>query len=101
MIVFMSFDINIQWEPPLPSADPCLIHQDLCMLCHRRSIRVPFETYSGYKDRKSTRLNSSHVAISYAVFCLKKINVGGEPERLAAVQRDQPVAAIVRMRRVS
>src|SRR5690625_6774877 len=24
------------------------------------------------EDRKSTRLNSSHVAISYAVFCLKK-----------------------------
>src|SRR5207253_10083839 len=27
-----------------------------------------------FKDRKSTRLNSSHVAISYAVFCLKKKN---------------------------
>src|SRR5439155_20105744 len=27
-------------------------------------------------DRKSTRLNSSHVAISYAVFCLKKKNDG-------------------------
>src|SRR5207253_6675021 len=27
---------------------------------------------SEYEDRKSTRLNSSHVAISYAVFCLKK-----------------------------
>src|SRR5690625_321583 len=26
----------------------------------------------GHVDRKSTRLNSSHVAISYAVFCLKK-----------------------------
>src|SRR5437870_10911852 len=26
----------------------------------------------GSTDRKSTRLNSSHVAISYAVFCLKK-----------------------------
>src|SRR5699024_11571726 len=26
----------------------------------------------GIKDRKSTRLNSSHVSISYAVFCLKK-----------------------------
>src|SRR5690554_7104205 len=26
----------------------------------------------GGKDRKSTRLNSSHVRISYAVFCLKK-----------------------------
>src|SRR5690606_41799136 len=27
---------------------------------------------SGRRDRKSTRLNSSHVKISYAVFCLKK-----------------------------
>src|SRR2546426_7340394 len=26
----------------------------------------------GHKDRKSTRLNSSHLVISYAVFCLKK-----------------------------
>src|SRR5699024_11967746 len=26
----------------------------------------------GLEDRKSTRLNSSHVSISYAVFCLKK-----------------------------
>src|SRR5690606_41725563 len=28
----------------------------------------------GFLDRKSTRLNSSHVKISYAVFCLKKKN---------------------------
>src|SRR5690349_23203587 len=28
--------------------------------------------YSKNRDRKSTRLNSSHVEISYAVFCLKK-----------------------------
>src|SRR5438874_3125486 len=27
-----------------------------------------------FRDRKSTRLNSSHVEISYAVFCLKKKN---------------------------
>src|SRR2546426_4065862 len=26
----------------------------------------------GFRDRKSTRLNSSHLVISYAVFCLKK-----------------------------
>src|SRR5437899_5854917 len=26
----------------------------------------------GFRDRKSTRLNSSHLGISYAVFCLKK-----------------------------
>src|SRR5690625_5729602 len=30
------------------------------------------ERYQRRQDRKSTRLNSSHVAISYAVFCLKK-----------------------------
>src|SRR5437868_9120710 len=29
-------------------------------------------TQIGVLDRKSTRLNSSHVSISYAVFCLKK-----------------------------
>src|SRR5439155_19266252 len=28
--------------------------------------------FKKFLDRKSTRLNSSHVAISYAVFCLKK-----------------------------
>src|SRR5690349_23548768 len=30
--------------------------------------------FFGRRDRKSTRLNSSHVEISYAVFCLKKKN---------------------------
>src|SRR5438132_11402458 len=29
---------------------------------------------TGLQDRKSTRLNSSHTVISYAVFCLKKKN---------------------------
>src|SRR3712207_7213627 len=34
---------------------------------------TPFITNSaGFTDRKSTRLNSSHANISYAVFCLKK-----------------------------
>src|SRR5690625_5664751 len=36
------------------------------------SIQDPRERPLGQEDRKSTRLNSSHVAISYAVFCLKK-----------------------------
>src|SRR5690625_6178708 len=31
-------------------------------------------------DRKSTRLNSSHVAISYAVFCLKKKKSDNRPK---------------------
>src|SRR5437867_6580391 len=32
-----------------------------------------------YRDRKSTRLNSSHVSISYAVFCLQKKTLHGAP----------------------
>src|SRR2546426_3803391 len=35
----------------------------------RRRLRAPLVAAS---DRKSTRLNSSHLVISYAVFCLKK-----------------------------
>src|SRR5256885_2703439 len=33
------------------------------------------------EDRKSTRLNSSHLVISYAVFCLKKKNTTHRPRR--------------------
>src|SRR3712207_8124371 len=33
-----------------------------------------FGQHNGQEDRKSTRLNSSHANISYAVFCLKKKN---------------------------
>src|SRR2546426_5241214 len=41
----------------------------------RRSLRTPVATVDRARrrrDRKSTRLNSSHLVISYAVFCLKK-----------------------------
>src|SRR2546421_8034344 len=44
------------------------------------------------RDRKSTRLNSSHDQISYAVFCLKKkktsIYIDGEPQHLAKETTD-------------
>src|SRR5690625_6148939 len=33
---------------------------------------IKYDKEAATADRKSTRLNSSHVAISYAVFCLKK-----------------------------
>src|SRR6266446_9113925 len=38
-----------------------------------RGCPVNYEAYA-LRDRKSTRLNSSHLVISYAVFCLKKKN---------------------------
>src|SRR5439155_17240022 len=37
-----------------------------------KTSQIPFAKIHHCRDRKSTRLNSSHVAISYAVFCLKK-----------------------------
>src|SRR5471032_3613206 len=39
-----------------------------------RSQQTPFGLRRRAEDRKSTRLNSSHITISYAVFCLKKKN---------------------------
>src|SRR5699024_11783833 len=39
---------------------------------HTRAKSVEDDTLYTTEDRKSTRLNSSHVSISYAVFCLKK-----------------------------
>src|SRR5438034_3888470 len=40
----------------------------------KRPAAVDYQHLSGneFRDRKSTRLNSSHTVISYAVFCLKK-----------------------------
>src|SRR2546422_6413799 len=53
-----------------------------------------------HRDRKSTRLNSSHGYISYAVFCLKKKNTDDQLA-LAAAHRDHVVddtqAGLVRL----
>src|ERR1039458_10801192 len=40
------------------------------------------------RDRKSTRLNSSHLGISYAVFCLKKKNKHGGQKHAPAAPRE-------------
>src|SRR5690625_5655196 len=52
---------------------PGFVHLPFPGLCLRRT--------SNILDRKSTRLNSSHVAISYAVFCLKKKKTNTSEER--------------------
>src|SRR5690625_6307198 len=84
-------DINLPFKATDPAANlysqdlpGCLYAAGLCGIRLRKSgigkgrtplyrfcQRVTLRTYPG-RDRKSTRLNSSHVAISYAVFCLKK-----------------------------
>src|SRR5699024_12687586 len=54
-----------------------LNQNDTISVCRGHSQRpeqVPVFNIFARRDRKSTRLNSSHVSISYAVFCLKKKN---------------------------
>src|SRR5690554_6987381 len=43
-----------------------------CDLTDFQCLKEIFYSFEPDADRKSTRLNSSHVRISYAVFCLKK-----------------------------
>src|SRR6266496_2295835 len=52
------------------------------------SIFVEPGTTLDFQDRKSTRLNSSHVEISYAVFCLKKKNKNDPRPRLRPPRED-------------
>src|SRR5438067_8382396 len=57
--------------------------------------RLSLDAIAAATDRKSTRLNSSHVSISYAVFCLKKKNplhrTAPQNERLCAGRLHAPV----------
>src|SRR5258708_18254817 len=58
---------RLPYAPTMSYPNPCdrLRGKNLHLFGHQR--RVPSR-----EDRKSTRLNSSHQIISYAVFCLKK-----------------------------
>src|SRR2546430_9238082 len=69
-------------EPPLPKARETSLYRepvgvrctnpgDLALTVHLKGEQLAVWTI-GEPDRKSTRLNSSHSQISYAVFCLKK-----------------------------
>src|SRR5438477_9585676 len=67
--------------PPRSTLFPTRRSSDLCHCGAARSTPLGCgpaahlsmgTTQSASRDRKSTRLNSSHMSISYAVFCLKK-----------------------------
>src|SRR5256885_12200856 len=45
---------------------------DLCRKGDKSVYKISYDYINSHGDRKSTRLNSSHLVISYAVFCLKK-----------------------------
>src|SRR3712207_8062335 len=48
---------------------------------------LPFDHAQRPRDRKSTRLNSSHANMSFAVFCLKKNGLRGKERRTVEVER--------------
>src|ERR1022692_1909655 len=51
-------------------------------------------------DRKSTRLNSSHLVISYAVFCLKKKKKTHQPKQHTTRQSQHAPSTTARYRRL-
>src|SRR5690625_1395938 len=64
------FDAYIFVTPEYNHSVPAPMKNAFDMLFHEWARKAV--AFVSYGDRKSTRLNSSHVAISYAVFCLKK-----------------------------
>src|SRR6266850_8104049 len=60
----------------LHDALPIFIEADLVEQPARPHRHAEVEHHAVDEDRKSTRLNSSHLVNSYAVFCLKKNNTG-------------------------
>src|SRR5260221_2018717 len=77
----------MEWMSPRCSRTRC------CAPCTRRTWPAP-PTYrilarqASIQDRKSTRLNSSHTVISYAVFCLKQQDAQESPQPLTDAGRD-------------
>src|SRR5690349_22654095 len=95
---------------PRPPRSPLFPYTTL-FRSHRRFCKTAYELRPSFslgkcrlraQDRKSTRLNSSHVEISYAVFCLKKkshhalgeqlpqrvLHLGGQPLAATAAVLD-------------
>src|SRR2546430_11216549 len=83
-------------QPPTPARDLRRIERQVLILGEREADRpqlgepartavlAPAAAHAvqPLRDRKSTRLNSSHSQISYAVFCLKKKKLNHEPDNL-------------------
>src|SRR5690606_22631191 len=65
-------------DPKDPEVDPVALNAARAPLdqIERLYFSIIPQEYVDDEDRKSTRLNSSHVKISYAVFCVKKKNNG-------------------------
>src|SRR5437868_10108896 len=62
------------WRGERRTLEQCTADAARVSVRHRSHRQIARRSLAMTSDRKSTRLNSSHVSISYAVFCLKKKN---------------------------
>src|SRR5690606_40857293 len=65
-------ELKYPWRPSICGATPSVNAEPRTPAVSIPKKLFHFEFVFSLLDRKSTRLNSSHVKISYAVFCLKK-----------------------------
>src|SRR5438477_9664919 len=82
------YTLSLHDALPISSRRPAGTLRTLCLSSGRRGRNEKRRSkrhtvgpwvIAGQRDRKSTRLNSSHMSISYAVFCLKKKNKVSNP----------------------
>src|SRR2546422_5726774 len=83
--LFRSNIVKVALEAPLKQIAINAGHEGGVVAEKVRNLEIGW----GLKDRKSTRLNSSHGYISYAVFCLKKKKMQPPAHRLAAMTRQR------------
>src|SRR5436190_14742419 len=76
LVIVRNAYFNSSPGPASPfNGDKAILEIEIALqICRRASRRygIHRSTNNSSSDRKSTRLNSSHTVISYAVFCLKK-----------------------------
>src|SRR5438309_12121663 len=65
------YTLSLHDALPISASEINQRRRDIVMVCLSKKLGVNSHRKSN-QDRKSTRLNSSHSSISYAVFCLKK-----------------------------
>src|SRR5205807_9153731 len=100
VIIFSSYYqfLSIKYLVTLAITMPLLTLSASCSKArHYKGSSVKFN----YIDRKSTRLNSSHLVISYAVFCLKKKKIRQTQVRFGHHQVESGSLLIAQVRRPS
>src|SRR2546426_1891808 len=69
---FIEYGIEKRAGKAMAEKDRQAIQSEMRKIAEVMAAQPRVFTHRDYQDRKSTRLNSSHLVISYAVFCLKK-----------------------------